>query len=147
MIDKIKALIIKYKSLIMYAIFGGLTTLVNIASYYLLYNIIGIPNVPSTIFAWLLAVIFAFITNKLWVFDSKSFDKETLKHEILSFFGCRAFTGLLDVGVMYLTVDVLHWNSTLWKLLSNILVIVINYIASKLIIFKKDKQFETGKQI
>ena len=140
MIDQVKKLLIKYKSLIMYALFGGLTTLVNIGAYYLFYNIIGISNVPSTILAWLLAVVFAFITNKLWVFDSKSFDKTTLKHEIPSFFGCRILTGLLDVGVMYVAVDLFHWNSTLWKLISNILVIMINYIASKLVIFKKQEK-------
>ena len=136
---KIKELLIKYKSFIMYAIFGVLTTVVNIAVYYLCFNIIGIPNVPSTIIAWILAVSFAFITNKLWVFDSPSFSADVLKHEIPTFFGARLATGLLDVGIMYLTVDVLHWNSTLWKLISNILVIIINYVASKLLIFKHSK--------
>ena len=126
----------KYKSLVMYAVFGGLTTLVNIAAYYLCFNIIGISNIPSVIIAWILAVSFAFITNKLWVFDSRSFSKEVLKHEIPTFFGARIATGLLDVGIMYLAVDVLHWNSIVWKLISNILVIVINYIASKLLIFR-----------
>ena len=134
---KIRELLIKYKSFIMYAIFGILTTIVNMAVYYLCFNISGIPNVPSTIIAWILAVCFAFITNKLWVFDSKSFAAKVLKHEIPTFFGARIATGLLDVGIMYLAVDVLHWNSTVWKLISNIIVILINYIASKLIIFNK----------
>lgn len=106
------------------------------AAYYLCFNLIGIPNVPSTIIAWVLAVFFAFVTNKLWVFDSKYFSAEVLKHELPTFFGARIATGLLDVGIMFLAVDVLHWNSTVWKLISNVLVIIINYIASKLIIFK-----------
>ena len=139
---KIKALFLKYKGLIMYAVFGGLTTLVNMAAYYLCFNIIGISNVPSVIIAWILAVCFAFITNKLWVFNSKSFSAKVLKHELPTFFGARIATGLLDVGIMYLAVDVLHWNSTVWKLISNILVIIINYIASKLLIFKHPAEKE-----
>ena len=137
MIEKIKALILKYQDMILYVFFGALATLVNTASYYLCYNIIGISNVPSVIIAWLLAVVFAFFTNKLWVFKSKSFAPDVLKHEIPTFFGARLLTGLLDLGIMYLAVDVLHGNGTVWKLISNILVIILNYVASKLIIFKK----------
>ena len=133
----IKDLWTKYKSLIMYAFFGGLTTVVNMVTYYVCFNLLGIANVPSTAIAWLLSVLFAFITNKLWVFESKSFDKQTMLHEVTSFFGCRVATGILDVVIMYLAVDVAHFNPTLWKLISNILVIIINYIASKLLIFKK----------
>ena len=134
---KMKELWEKYKSLVLYAVFGGLTTLVNMGAYWLCFNAIGIPNVPATIIAWLLAVCFAFITNKLWVFDSKSFDKKTLWHEIPTFFGARIATGLLDVLIMYVAVDVLKWDSMVWKLISNVIVIVLNYIASKLVIFKK----------
>lgn len=122
---------------IKYIFFGVLTTLVNTVSYALCFDALGIANVPSTIIAWILAVLFAFITNKLWVFDSKSFDVKTLGHEIPSFFGCRILTGVLDVAVMYFAVDVCAWNATLWKLISNVLVIIINYAASKLVIFKK----------
>lgn len=137
MIEKIKGLIVKYQDMILYVFFGALATLVNTASYYLCYNIIGMSNVPSVIIAWLLAVVFAFFTNKLWVFKSKSFAPDVLKHEIPTFFGARLLTGLLDLGIMYLAVDVLHGNGTVWKLISNILVIILNYVASKLIIFKK----------
>lgn len=137
MIEKVKALVVKYQDMILYVFFGALATLVNTASYYLCYNIIGMSNVPSVIIAWLLAVVFAFFTNKLWVFKSKSFAPEVLKHEIPTFFGARLLTGLLDLGIMYLAVDVLHGNGTVWKLISNILVIILNYVASKLIIFKK----------
>ena len=134
---KIRELIMKYRSMILYVVFGALTTLVNMAAYALCFSVLGIPNVPSTIIAWVLAVSFAFVTNKLWVFDSKSWDGRTLRHEIPAFFGARLLTGLLDVGIMYLAVDVLHWNALLWKLISNVIVIILNYIASKLVIFKK----------
>lgn len=133
--NMILELLKKYKGLILYAIFGVLTTLVNIGAYYICFNIAEILNVPSTIIAWLLAVVFAFITNKLWVFDSKSFEKKTVLHELWTFFACRIATGVLDVVIMYLAVDVMTMNSTLWKLISNIIVIIINYFFSKLVIF------------
>lgn len=134
---KIKTLLKKYKSLISYAFFGVCTTAVNVVTYYVCFNIAGLSNILSTIIAWILAVLFAYITNKLWVFDSKSFDKNVLIKEIPAFFGCRLATGVLDVVIMFLAVDIAQSNGTVWKIISNILVIVINYIASKLIIFKK----------
>ncbi len=137
MIRVFRELFEKYRSQILYVFFGGCTTLVNLGVYHLCYRILGIANVPSTVIAWLLAVIFAFITNKIWVFDSKSRAGNVLFHEIWSFFAARIATGLLDVGIMYLAVDVMHWNDTLWKLISNVIVIILNYVASRLFIFKK----------
>ena len=133
----IKELFIKYKSLISYAFFGVLTTLINWASYYLFYDVLGVANVPSTIIAWGLAVAFAFITNKVLVFDSKSFDRKTLIYETLTFIAARVATGLLDVLIMFVAVDVLLGNAMVWKLISNIIIIILNYILSKLMIFRK----------
>ena len=134
LIDKGINIYNQYKMPILYIIFGGLTTLVNIIAYFICYDISGISNVLSTIIAWTLSVIFAFITNKFYVFESKEND---VFYEISTFFGCRLGTGILDVGVMYLTVDILKWNALLMKIISNVIVIVLNYILSKVIIFKK----------
>ena len=130
----------RIKQLVLYGIFGVLTTVVNMLSYNVSYSLLGIPNVPSTIIAWVLAVAFAFITNKIWVFSSKSFDRKTLRHEILSFLGARIGTGLIDLLIMYIAVDVLKWNPILWKLISNVIVIILNYIASRLVIFRKPER-------
>ena len=135
--DKLKTLFLKYKSIIAYVFFGGCTTLVNTAVYYLCYNLLGISNVVATVIAWLLAVLFAFITNKLWVFESKSFSAQVLRRELPSFFAARLLTGLLDLLIMYIAVDRLQLNALLWKLLSNVIVIILNYIASKLFVFKE----------
>lgn len=135
--ETIKKLLIKYKSVISYLIFGVLTTVVNVVSYTVCYNVLGISNVVSTVIAWILAVLFAFVTNKLYVFDSKSFDIKTLQHEIPSFFGCRLLTGVLDVVIMYIAVDMMRMSGLFWKVVSNVLVIVLNYAASKLIIFRR----------
>ncbi len=127
----------KYKQFFFYLLFGCLTTAVNVAAYYLCYNILQIENTVSVVIAWILSVAFAYITNKLFVFESSSFEKTTMKHEVLSFVGCRALTGLFDVAIMYVAVDVLSGNSLLWKLFSNVIVIILNYIASKIFIFRK----------
>ena len=140
MIETLKTILIKYRHLYMYIIFGILTTVVNFAFYYFGYNIVGLANILATILAWGVAVIFAFITNKLWVFDSKSVDKTTLMHEIPSFFGTRVATGILDVGIMYVAVDLLAGNAALWKLISNVIVIILNYASSRLIIFTRWKK-------
>ncbi|MCE5196001.1 MAG: GtrA family protein [Negativicutes bacterium] len=133
----IKKFINKYKTLIFYLFFGIITTFINLIIYHILYTIFTIPNIFSTAIAWIFAVIFAYLTNKLWVFNSKAVDGFTLKHEISTFFAARILTGILDVVIMYAAVDVLRMNATIWKLISNILVVILNYAASKLIIFRK----------
>lgn len=133
-IEKLLQIYYTYKEPILYLIFGGLTTLVNIITYFVCYNIASLSNVISTIIAWILSVIFAFITNKIYVFESKS---KSIIVELTSFFLCRLGTGILDLGIMYFTVDILKWHALLMKIISNVIVIILNYIFSKLIIFKK----------
>lgn len=137
MIQVLIELMRKHKAFIMYAIFGVLTTLINLMAYYVLYNVLAWGNMSSTALAWFIAVIFAFITNKKWVFDSQSMALKVLVYELLTFFACRIATGILDMAVMYVAVDVMSWNEMVWKLLSNIIVILLNFVASKLVIFKK----------
>jgi len=134
---RVRELLHRYRGIILYGVFGVLTTAVNTACYYLCFDILALPNLVSTAIAWLVAVLFAFITNKLWVFDSKSFAKGVFFRELASFFSCRIATGLLDLGIMYVAVDCKGRNEMLWKLLANIIVIVLNYVASKMLIFKK----------
>ena len=130
-------LIKKYKQFILYAVFGVLTTLVNVAVYWLLAHLCSLSTLPSTILAWLAAVAFAYITNRIWVFESKAETKKEILREVLSFFGCRLATGVLDWAWMLIFVDILHINDLLMKLVANIIVIILNFVASKLFIFKK----------
>lgn len=127
----------KYKSFIAYAFFGVCTTLVNLLCYRLFYFVIGVLNVPSAVFAWLFAVLFAFVTNKLWVFESRSWVVGIVIPELIKFFACRIATGILDVAVMWFAVDKMQWNAMIWKFVSNVIVIVLNYFLSKLVIFVK----------
>lgn len=128
-------LILKYKNILAYIIFGVCTTLVNIVSYWVCCEMIGIPNIPAVIIAWILAVSFAFFTNKLWVFESKSLRKSILFYELVTFCTCRLMTGVIDVVVMYLAVDLLSLNPVAWKAIANLLIILTNFIASKYFIF------------
>lgn len=127
----------KYKSIICYGIFGVLTTIVNIVIYNRCYYQIGIGNTVSNVIAWSLAVAFAYFTNKVWVFESKSWAWKVLKREVSTFVSCRLATGIMDIVIMFICVDIIGWHAMLMKLVSNVLVIILNYIFSKLIIFKK----------
>ena len=133
----IKELLKKYKFIILYGIFGVLTTIINIATYWVFYSVLGVSNVISNIIAWVLSVLFAFITNKLWVFESKSFDFKLFMKELGSFTVCRLATGALDLGIMLVGVDLLKGPAMILKVISNIIVIILNYVMSKVFVFKR----------
>ena len=120
-----------------YLIFGALTTLVNIVAYSILYYVFHINNATSNIIAWIIGATFAYITNKLYVFNSKVNTKIELLKEILYFYGCRLLTLIIDEAIMIVTVDKFGWNALLMKIIANIIVIILNFIFSKILIFKK----------
>lgn len=101
-----KKLIESYKTIILYLFFGGITTLINIVVYMVCYDIFDISNAISNILAWILSVLFAFVSNKFWVFESKSKNRLRVQKEFLKFVGGRIGTGLLDLLIMYICVDV-----------------------------------------
>lgn len=127
----------KYHEVIMYLVFGVLPTLVNIITYYVLYNFCRVGNVLSTTWAQVLSILFAYITNKLWVFNSKSWKFSLICYEIISFFGFRAVSALFDIGFMWVTVSLMNIWPLGMKITSNVIVVIMNYLASKLMIFKK----------
>lgn len=126
----------KYKEGILYLIFGGLTTVLNIVSYTLLANLLNINYMVSNVIAWILSVIFAYVTNKIYVFESKTNTKSELIKEITSFFIARILSLLLDMAVMFIGISLLGINDVVIKILSNVFVIIANYFMSKIFIFK-----------
>ncbi|MBQ7352438.1 MAG: GtrA family protein [Clostridia bacterium] len=136
---KIIELFKKYKEIILYLIIGGLTTLVNILAYWIFATPLNLPTVLSNVLAWAVSVLFAYFTNKLFVFESKSFKPDIFLKEFALFVLSRVATGAIDSGIMYLFVDKLALTEyEMWiKVASNVIVIVLNYIFSKLIVFKK----------
>lgn len=141
---QIRKIFQQHKSIILYLLFGVCTTALNIISYQICYSKLQASNISSTIIAWVIAVLFAFFTNKLYVFNSRSWTAKLFIYELLTFWGCRFLTGILDVLVMYFAVDIMKWQPIIWKAISNVLIIILNYIASKLIIFSQGQK-HSGK--
>ncbi len=136
MLDFIK----KHRGVILYLLFGALTTLVNIASYWLFAHPLALNTLISTILAWVVSVIFAFFTNKLIVFEARGNGVRRFLYELGAFLLARVATGALDVAIMLVFVDILHLNDIVIKIVSNVVVIILNYIVSKFIIFAKKRR-------
>lgn len=135
----IKKIYIKYKEIINYLIFGILTTIINLITYYILIITILDPNNPlqlqiSNIIAWITSITFAYITNKKYVFTSK---ETNIKKEIIKFYSSRLTTLFIDIVLMFIFVTILKLNDKIIKLIIAIIIIILNYILSKLIVFKK----------
>ncbi len=146
-----KKLIEKYKELILYVIFGALTTLVNLLSFKLFNLILGEQlYLVSNVIAWFLSVVFAYITNKLFVFESRSWKIKIITKEILSFFGARILSFAIEEAGLFAFVDLLGFDKyqidifgvviggkMISKLMLAVVIVILNYIFSKLVIFKK----------
>ena len=130
----------KYKDVIPYVIFGVLTTIVNIATYWLAAHFFSVEIMISAIVAWFTAVLFAYVTNRKWVFHSEANSIKEIYREILLFFSCRLGTGIADWLCMFVFVKIIGFDDVIIKSLANLLVIVLNYLASKFVIFKHKKE-------
>lgn len=119
---------------ISYIFWGLLTTAINLMSFYLLANQIGLHYIISNCISWILSVTFAFITNKNFVFKGTA-TRSVFKEYIL-FFMSRIFTGMLDITLMLILVSALSQNSILAKIVVNIVVIITNFVISKNYVFK-----------
>ncbi len=137
MIQKIKALVVKYWEVLTYLFFGVLTTVVNYLIYLPVYNLLGLSAAVSNAIAWVVAVAFAYLTNKPFVFKSHDWSAKTVIPELTKFVSCRVASGVAETLILLVTVDLMHWNGNIWKLVTSVLVIVLNYIGSKLIVFRK----------
>ncbi len=133
----IKKLYTKHKVIILYMLFGALTTAVNIVSYFIFKDIMFLRTAVSNMLAWFLSVVFAFVTNKLYVFDARDDDKKHAFLQLVEFFGARFISGVADTVIMVIFIDIMHCSELPVKILSNIFVIIFNYVVSKFIIFKK----------
>ena len=131
----------KYKEIINYLVFGVLTTLVNFVLYFIFSKIIGIDEIISNGLAWFFSVLFAYITNKIFVFDSKTDTIKLLLIEMGSFFLARVLSGILcDVGTFAVMIRVFKINDVIAKIVTQVMVVILNYILSKFVIFKKNEK-------
>ena len=134
---KIKEMIRKYWDILTYLVFGVLTTVVNYIVYLPVYNVVGLSAAVSNAIAWVAAVAFAYLTNKPFVFKSHDWSKETVIPELTKFVSCRIASGAMETVILLVAVDMLGWNGNIWKLITSVLVVVLNYIGSKLLVFRK----------
>jgi len=134
---KIRALIRKHYDILAYLFFGVLTTAVNYVVYLPCYNLQGISAAASNVVAWVAAVAFAYLTNKPFVFHSHDWSAGTVVPELTKFVGSRVASGAMETLIIFVTVDCLLWNGNVMKLVTSVLVVIINYVASKLLVFRK----------
>lgn len=129
-------LVKKHWDIVTYLFFGVLTTVVNYAVYLPCYNLLGLSATISNIIAWVVAVAFAYLTNKPWVFKSHDWSMKVVLPELSKFVACRVGSGVLETGMIFVFVDLMGINGNVFKLITSVLVVILNYIGSKLLVFK-----------
>lgn len=134
LIQTLFAKFVNYET-ISYLIVGVLTTIISIAVFAGCYRKLKMSTVVSNIISWIIAVAFAYVANKIFVFQSPSWEMAVVIKEIIGFVSARLLTLGFDIAFIYITVDKLHWNDILCKIGSNVVVMIVNYVASKLFIF------------
>lgn len=127
----------KYYDILIYLVFGVLTTVVNYIVYLPCYNLLGFHSSVSNMVAWVVAVAFAFVTNKPFVFRSHDWSAKTVMPELVKFIGTRLGSGAMETVILFFAVDLLQGNGNIWKLVTSVLVVILNYIGSKLLVFRK----------
>ncbi|MGL5648649.1 MAG: GtrA family protein [Clostridium sp.] len=132
----------KYREQILYIIFGGTTTVINLVVYYVMTRFFHMEFVLSNVVAWVVSVIFAFFTNKIFVFNSRTIHLGTIVRECIQFFSSRAFTGGLDIVLLWIMVDYMHLEDMISKVIIGVLIVILNYVISKLYIFKEAEKVE-----
>ena len=147
MIEKIKALCLRYREQLLYLIFGGLTTVVDWAVSFLLYRVWdqaidahAFVIHGANVIAWIAAVLFAFFTNRKWVFESTQRGTVAVLGELCAFAGGRVLTFFLQEAIVAVFFDWLGWNKYAVKLIAAVLVVVLNYVISKLVVFRKSQK-------
>ena len=143
MLNKIKTICTRYREQLLYLIFGGLTTAVDWLVSFLLYGVWDTAIDANAfvihganVIAWVSAVLFAFVTNRKWVFQSTRRGAVAVFGELLTFAGGRVLTFLLQEAIFFVFFDLLAWNEYAVKIVAAVLVVVLNYIISKLLVFR-----------
>lgn len=137
MTEKIKALVVKHWEVFSYLFFGVLTTVVNYVVFAIAAQVFLDSATVCNVIAWVVAVAFAYLTNKPFVFRSHDWSAKTVVPELGKFLSCRIGSGVMETVIILVSVDILGGNKYLWKLLTNVLVVIVNYIGSKLLVFRK----------
>lgn len=135
--NKIRPFLKKHESVLSYLFFGVLTTAVTYLIYLPCYNLLSFSATVSNLISWLGAVAFAYLTNKPFVFKSHDWSAKIVLPELAKFVSCRIGSGAMETGILFFAVDLGHGNGNIWKLLTSVIVVVVNYVASKLLVFRR----------
>ena len=136
MTEYVKKIMKQYKEPILYLVFGGLACIVSVSSYVICEQYIGINELIANVISWVLAVLFAYFTNRTWVFESRVSGIGERVKEMISFFGGRVFTLVVEELIIFIFNTNMGYNSTGVKIVAQVVVILLNYVISKLFVFK-----------
>lgn len=139
MIHKVISYIKKHRDIVSYIAFGILTTVINWGVFFFSRELLKISATASNIIAWVISVLFAFLTNKPFVFNSKNWSREVVIPEFIKFVTCRIGSGVFETVFLFITVDCINLNGTVLKLIASGVAMVLNYILGKYIAFKDSK--------
>lgn len=126
----------RHKEILMYLFFGGCTTLISIFSFAYFNIVLSINELISNVISWILAVLFAFFTNRIWVFQAKTESLHDFIKQMITFYGSRLLTLGMEEAILFIFVSSYQFNSVAIKILAQICVLIGNYIMSKLLVFK-----------
>lgn len=129
-------LIKKYQDVLLYLVFGVLTTLVNLVTFYVLITFTGLNVQIANVIAWIASVLFAYLTNRTWVFHSTAHTPQEISKEAFAFTSARFTTLLVDMAIVWFGVQLLQQDPFIWKIIDNVIVVILNYILSKVMVFK-----------
>lgn len=132
-----RKLLMQYRELISYGFWGVATTLVNYAVYFLCTRVLTLDPLAANVLAWAVSVAFAYVVNKLFVFSSKSWERPVVLREAWQFVSARLFSGVLETAGIFLFVTLLHFHDGVVKIIAGIVVILLNYVLSKWVVFRK----------
>ena len=128
----------KHREVLLYLFFGAVTTAVSWVSFYLFHYPLAVDELTSNLISWVLAVLVAFVTNRIWVFSAEA-ESGGLFRQMLLFFGSRVATLLVEEAIILIFVTWLAFDAMLIKIIGNLVVLVLNYILSKLLVFRRQK--------
>lgn len=134
---------VKYKEMLLYLLFGGLTTVLSIGIFALLNVVLDINEHISNVISWIFAVMFAFFTNRIWVFSAPTKDAGDFMTQMFRFYGGRLATLGVEELIIFIFITKLHFNSMLIKIVAQVVIVILNYIISKCFVFKGKKTKET----
>lgn len=139
LVEKTVDVLKENKEILGYLIFGVLTTVVNYVAYFVATKLFGINYLVANVIAWFISVVFAYVTNKFWVFENKSVEIKALVKEIFLFVSARVMSGGIETLFLFVFVSLLGFDDGVIKIIASVFVVIFNYFFSKFIIFKGSK--------